>query len=179
VLVIPVGSGAMLNSICKGFEEMMELGIISDISNLRIIAAQPQGCAPIVDAYKNRSNEVIPVERPDTIAKSLAIGDPGDGPYVLKRLRQFNGIGEDVSNDEIKRAILLLAKTEGIFTEPAGGVSVGVLKKLIEDNKIDRDEKIVCYVTGNGLKTTESILDLLPTLNPVKPNIQLVSAMIQ
>lgn len=178
VLVIPVGSGAMLNSICKGFEEMMDLGLISDISNLRIIAAQPHGCSPIVDAYKNKSNEVVPVEIPDTIAKSLAIGDPGDGSYVLKRLRQFNGIGEEVTNDEIKHAILLLAKTEGIFTEPAGGVSVGVLKKLIEENKIDKDEKIVCYVTGNGLKSTESIIDLLPTLHPVKPDIQLVSAMI-
>jgi threonine synthase len=178
VLVIPVGSGAMLNSICKGFEEIMDLGLISDISNLRIIAAQPHGCSPIVDAYKNKSNEVVPVEIPDTIAKSLAIGDPGDGSYVLKRLRQFNGIGEEVTNDEIRHAILLLAKTEGIFTEPAGGVSVGVLKKLIEENKIDKDEKIVCYVTGNGLKSTESIIDLLPTLHPVKPDIQLVSAMI-
>jgi len=178
VLVIPVGSGAMLNSICKGFEEMTNLGIISDISNLRIIAAQPHGCSPIVDAYKNKSDEVIPVEIPDTIAKSLAIGDPGDGSYVLKRLKQFNGIGEKVIDGEIKNAIILLAKTEGIFTEPAGGVSVGVLKKLIEENKIDKDEKVVCYVTGNGLKTTESIIDLLPALNPVKPDVRLVSAMI-
>jgi threonine synthase len=167
----------MLNSICKGFEEMLDLGIIPDISNLRIIAAQPYGCAPIVDAYKNKVNEVIPVEKPDTIAKSLAIGDPGDGLYVLKRLRQFNGIGEEVNDDEIKRAILLLAQTEGIFTEPAGGVSVGVMKKLIEENKIDKDEKVVCYVTGNGLKTTESIIDLLPALHPIKPDLQLVSAM--
>jgi len=178
VLLIPVGSGAMLNSICKGFEEIMNLGIISDISNLRIIAAQPHGCSPIVDAYKNKSDEVIPVEIPDTIAKSLAIGDPGDGSYVLKRLKQFNGIGEKVIDGEIKNAIILLAKTEGIFTEPAGGVSVGVLKKLIEENKIDKDEKVVCYVTGNGLKTTESIIDLLPALNPVKPDVRLVSAMI-
>jgi threonine synthase len=177
VLVIPVGSGAMLNAICKGFEEMMNLGIIPDISNLRIIAAQPHGCAPIVDAYKNKSSEVIPVEKPNTIAKSLAIGEPGDGLYVLKRLRQFNGIGEEVTNNEIKDAILLLAKTEGIFTEPAGGVSVGVLKKLIEENKIDKDEKVVCYVTGNGLKTTESIIDLLTLPISVKPDIQLVSAM--
>src|SRR6188508_741964 len=179
VLVIPVGSGAMLNAICKGFEEIMNLGLISDISNLRIIAAQPNGCAPIVDAYKNRSNEVIPVEKPNTVAKSLAIGDPGDGLYVLKRLRQYNGIGEKVTDSEIKNAILLLAKSEGIFTEPAGGVAVGVLKKLIEENKIDKDENIVCYVTGNGLKTTESITDLLPTPSSVKPDIRLVSAMIR
>jgi threonine synthase len=145
---------------------------------MRIIAAQPNGCSPIVDAYKNKSSEVVPVEIPDTIAKSLAIGDPGDGSYVLKRLKQFNGIGEKVTDNEIKNAIILLAKTEGIFTEPAGGVSVGVLKKLVEENKIDRDEKVVCYVTGNGLKTTESIIDLLPALNPIKPDVQLVSAMI-
>lgn len=179
VLVIPVGSGAMLNAICKGFEEIMNLGLISDISNLRIIAAQPNGCAPIVDAYKNRSNEIIPVEKPNTVAKSLAIGDPGDGLYVLKRLKQYNGIGEKVTDSEIKNAILLLAKSEGIFTEPAGGVAVGVLKKLIEENKIDKDENIVCYVTGNGLKTTESITDLLPTPSSVKPDIRLVSAMIR
>nr|WP_232037951.1 threonine synthase [Candidatus Nitrosocosmicus franklandus] len=178
VLVIPVGSGAMLNAICKGFEEIMNLGLIHDISNLRIIAAQPDGCAPIVDAYKNRSNEVIPVEKPDTVAKSLAIGDPGDGLYVLKRLKQFNGLGEKVTDAEIKDAILLLAKSEGIFTEPAGGVAVGVLKKLIEENKINKDESVVCYVTGNGLKTTESVIDLLPTPNSVKPDIRLVSAMI-
>lgn len=178
VLVIPVGSGAMLNAICKGFEEMLDLGLISDFSNLRIIAAQPNGCSPIVDAYKNKTDEVIPVEKPDTVAKSLAIGDPGDGLYVLKRLRQFNGMGEKVTDDEIKNAILLLAKSEGIFTEPAGGVAVGVLKKLIEENKIDRDEKIVCYVTGNGLKATESIANLLPATSSVKPDIRLVSAMI-
>ncbi len=178
VLVIPVGSGAMLNSICKGFEEMMDLGIISDISNLKIIAAQPNGCSPIVDAYKKDSNDILPVELPDTIAKSLAIGDPGDGLYVLKRLKQFHGIGEKVTDNEIKNAILLLAKTEGIFTEPAGGVSVGVLKKLFEEGKIDKDEKIVCYVTGNGLKTTESIIDSLPSLNPVKPDVRLISTLI-
>ena len=97
---------------------------------------------------------------------------------VLKRLRQYNGIGEKVTDSEIKNAILLLAKSEGIFTEPAGGVAVGVLKKLIEENKIDKDENIVCYVTGNGLKTTESITDLLPTPRSVKPDIRLVSAMI-
>jgi threonine synthase len=179
VLVIPVGSGAMLNAICKGFEEIMNLGLIGDISNLRIIAAQPNGCAPIVDAFKNKSNEVIPVEKPETVAKSLAIGDPGDGLYVLKRLKQFNGIGEKVTDAEIKDAILLLAKSEGIFTEPAGGVAVGVLKKLIEENKIERDENVVCYVTGNGLKTTESIMDLLPVPNSVKPDIRLVSAIIR
>jgi threonine synthase len=169
----------MLNSICKGFEEFHELGLIDSIANLKIIAAQPQGCAPVVDAFKRKSDEIVPVERPETIAKSLAIGDPGDGLYVLKRLRQYNGIAEDVTNEEIIDGILMLAKTEGIFTEPAGGVSVAVLRKLIEEGQIDKDEKVVCYITGNGLKATEAIINVLPKLNVVKPDAQMVSAMIR
>lgn len=178
-LIIPVGSGAMLNAICKGFEELESLGFIDNVANLKITAAQPHGCAPVVSAFKRKSNDVIPVERPETIAKSLAIGDPGDGSYVLKRLRQYNGIAEEATDEEIIDGILRLAKTEGIFTEPAGGVSVAVLRKLIEDGEIDNDETVVCYITGNGLKSTEAIIDVLPKLKAVKPDIQLVSAMIR
>ena len=178
-LVIPVGSGAMLNAICKGFEELHALGLIDSPRNIKIIAAQPRGCAPIVDAFKRNSDEVIPVERPETIAKSLAIGDPGDGLYVLKRLKQYNGLAEEANDNEITDSILLLAKTEGIFTEPAGGVSVAVTKKLIEEGKIQKDERVVCYVTGNGLKTTEAIIGLLPKLNAVKPDAAQVAAMIR
>jgi threonine synthase len=178
-LIIPVGSGAMLNAICKGFEELHKLGLIESVANLRITAAQPHGCAPIVHAFKQKSDEVIPVEKPETIAKSLAIGDPGDGLYVLRRLMQYNGIAEEATNDEIIDAIVLLARTEGVFTEPAGGVSVAVLQKLVEEGKIDRDEKVVCYVTGNGLKATEAIAAVLPKLSVVKPDVQTVSAMIR
>jgi threonine synthase len=178
-LIIPVGSGAMLNAICKGFEELERLGFINNVANLKITAAQPHGCAPVVSAFKRKSNDVIPVERPETIAKSLAIGDPGDGLYVLKRLRQYNGIAEEATDEEIIDGILRLAKTEGIFTEPAGGVSVAVLRKLIEDGEIDNDETVVCYITGNGLKSTEAIMDVLPKLKAVKPDVQLVSAMIR
>ncbi|MGA7042311.1 MAG: threonine synthase [Nitrososphaeraceae archaeon] len=178
-LIIPVGSGAMLNAICKGFEELEGLGFIDNVANLKITAAQPHGCAPVVSAFKRKSNDVIPVERPETIAKSLAIGDPGDGLYVLKRLRQYNGIAEEATDEEIIDGILRLAKTEGIFTEPAGGVSVAVLRKLIEDGEIDNDETVVCYITGNGLKSTEAIIDVLPKLKAVKPDVQLVSAMIR
>ncbi|MGA8912963.1 MAG: threonine synthase [Nitrososphaeraceae archaeon] len=178
-LIIPVGSGAMLNAICKGFEELERLGFIDNVANLKITAAQPHGCAPVVSAFKRKSNDVIPVERPETIAKSLAIGDPGDGSYVLKRLRQYNGIAEEATDEEIIDGILRLAKTEGIFTEPAGGVSVAVLRKLIEDGEIDNDETVVCYITGNGLKSTEAIIDVLPKLKAVKPDVQLVSAMIR
>ena len=178
-LIIPVGSGAMLNAICKGFEELERLGFIDNVANLKITAPQPHGCAPVVSAFKRKSNDVIPVERPETIAKSLAIGDPGDGLYVLKRLRQYNGIAEEATDEEIIDGILRLAKTEGIFTEPAGGVSVAVLRKLIEDGEIDNDETVVCYITGNGLKSTEAIIDVLPKLKAVKPDVQLVSAMIR
>jgi threonine synthase len=178
-LIIPVGSGAMLNAVCKGFEELHRLGFIDSIANLKIIAAQPHGCSPLVDAFKRKSDSVIPVERPKTIAKSLAIGDPGDGLYVLKRLKQYNGIAEEATDEEIIDGILMLAKTEGIFTEPAGGVSIAVLRKLIEDGEIDSDETIVCYITGNGLKATEAIINVLPKINVVKPDVHLVSTMIR
>ena len=107
------------------------------------------------------------------------IGDPGDGLYVLRRLAQYNGIAEEVTDEEIVNGILALAKTEGIFTEPAGGVSVAALKKLFQDGRIDKDENIVCYVTGNGLKATEAIVDVLPKPDAVKPDIQVVSALIR
>src|SRR5919205_269032 len=178
-LIIPVGSGAMLNAICKGFEELHSLGLISSPKNMKVTAAQPHGCSPVVDAFKRKSDNVVPVERPETIAKSLAIGDPGDGLYVLKKLKEYNGIAEDATDEEIVDGILTLAKTEGIFTEPAGGVSIAVLRKLIEDGKIDNDETVVCYITGNGLKSTEAIMDALPKLNAVKPDVQIVSAMIR
>ena len=178
-LVIPVGSGAMLNAICKGFEELSEIGLVNDVSNLKIIAAQPHGCSPVVDAFKSNSNEIFPVEKPNTIAKSLAIGDPGDGIYVLKRLKQYHGIAESATNQEIVNGILKLSKTEGIFTEPAGGVSVAVLQKLVESGKIDRDANIVCYVTGNGLKSTEAIVGMLPKPSTVKPDVQMVSTIIR
>jgi threonine synthase len=177
-LIIPVGSGAMLNAICNGFEELHEIGLIDDVSNLKITAAQPHGCAPIVDAFKNKTGEIVPVERPETIAKSLAIGDPGDGVYVLRRLKQYGGIAEEANDNEIVEGILTLCRTEGIFTEPAGGVSIAVLKKLVDDGFIERNEKVVCYVTGNGLKSTEAIMSALPKLDVVKPDVQTVSAMI-
>ena len=177
-LIVPVGSGAMLNAICKGFEELQTVSLLDDVSNMHMIAAQPHGCAPIVDAFKKNSKDVIPVEHPDTIAKSLAIGDPGDGRYVLKRLQQYNGFAEECNNKEILDAILLLAKTEGIFTEPAGGVSISVLQKMVEQGKIDSGDKVVCYVTGNGLKATESIMEVLQKPKVLKANVAEISAVV-
>ncbi|HSB57674.1 MAG TPA: threonine synthase [Nitrosopumilaceae archaeon] len=178
-LVVPVGSGAMLNAICKGFEELENLSLVNKISNMHMIAAQPHGCAPIVDAFKKKETEVVPVEIPDTIAKSLAIGDPGDGRYVLKRLKQFNGWAEETNNKEILDAIILLAKTEGIFTEPAGGVSVAVLKKMVEQGKIDKNDTTICYVTGNGLKATEVLMEVLPKPHVMQADVAKISAMVR
>lgn len=160
-VIVPVGSGAMLNAICKGFEELEEHDLIGASSGIRVDAAQPAGCAPVVTAFKE-GKKILPVESPQTVAKSLAIGDPGDGRYVLGRLQQYSGTAEQVSDSEILDAILLLARTEGIFTEPAGGVSVAVLKKMAESGLVERDEKVVCYVTGNGLKAIEPLVGLLP-----------------
>ena len=178
-LVVPTGSGAMLNAICKGFEELESVSLIDKVSTMHMNCAQPRGCAPIVDAFKKNITDVTPVENPDTVAKSLAIGDPGDGRYVLKRLKQYNGIAEETNNKEILDAILLLAKTEGIFTEPAGGVSVSVVKKMVEDGKIDKDETVVCYVTGNGLKATESIMEVLSKPEVMQPDLAKISAVVK
>ena len=178
-LVVPTGSGAMLNAICKGFEELESVSLINQVSNMHMNCAQPHGCAPIVNAFKKNTDDVIPVENPDTVAKSLAIGDPGDGRYVLKRLKQYNGIAEETNNKEILDAILLLAKTEGIFTEPAGGVSVSVVKKMVDDGKIDKDETVVCYVTGNGLKATESIMEVLSKPQVMQPDVAKISAVVK
>jgi len=178
-LIVPTGSGAMLNAICKGFEELETVSLVNNVSGMHMNCAQAHGCAPIVDAFKNNSDDVIPVEEPDTVAKSLAIGDPGDGRYVLKRLKQYNGIAQESNNKEILDAILLLAKTEGIFTEPAGGVSVAVLKKMVEDGQIDKDETTVCYVTGNGLKATEAIMDVLPRPEVMQPDVAKISAVVK
>ena len=178
-LIVPTGSGAMLNAICKGFEELETVSLVNNVSGMHMNCAQAHGCAPIVDAFKNNSTDIDPVENPDTVAKSLAIGDPGDGRYVLKRLQQYNGIAQESNNKEILDAILLLARTEGIFTEPAGGVSVAVLKKMVEYGKIDKDETTVCYVTGNGLKATESIMQVLTKPQVMQADVAKISAVVK
>ena len=178
-LVVPTGSGAMLNAICKGFEELETASLINGVSKMHMNCAQALGCAPIVNAFNNNTTNVVPVENPDTVAKSLAIGDPGDGRYVLKRLKQYDGIAEQSNNKEILDAILLLAKTEGIFTEPAGGVSVAVLKKMVESGKIDKDETTVCYVTGNGLKATESLMEVLPKPQVMQADVAKILAVVK
>jgi len=166
-----MASGALLNAICKGFEELQKIGFIEK-SKIKVSGAQAEGCAPIVNAFKSKTEDVKPIEKPNTTAKSLAIGNPGDGVYAVKKIKNSGGIAESVNDQEIIEAIKLLAKTEGIFTEPAGAVTIAVLKKLVENNFIESDERIVCYVTGNGLKTTEILVDSLKKPIEVEPKIE-------
>jgi len=141
-----------------------------DKVDTKIYAAQATGCAPIVTAVKENSDIIKPV-KPDTIAKSLAIGNPADGVYAVGTVKESGGWAEDVSDEEIVEAMKLLAQTEGIFTETAGGVTVGVTKKLIEQGRIPKDESIIISITGNGLKTQEAVAEKIGKPIKIKSNI--------
>ncbi|MFQ5427365.1 MAG: threonine synthase [Thermodesulfobacteriota bacterium] len=155
-VIVPMAGGSLITKIAKAFKEFKNLGFV-DSPPARIYGAQATGCAPIVTAVKEKTELLRPV-KPDTIAKSLAIGNPADGFYSAKTIRESNGWAEDVSDDEIVDSMKLLAETEGIFAETAGGVTLGVTKKLIEQGRIPRDESIVVSITGNGLKTQEALV---------------------
>src|SRR4029077_6148887 len=144
----------------KAFQELAKVGLIDDPS-CKIHGAQATGCNPISAAVKNGLESHKPVRKPNTIAKSLAIGDPADGYFAAKVIRDSGGWAEDVTDAEIVDAMLLLGRTEGIFAETAGGVTLAVARKLIEQGRIGRDEEIVVCITGNGLKTQEAVADLL------------------
>ncbi|WP_062439622.1 threonine synthase [Herbidospora daliensis] len=154
-IVIPIASGSQLTKIDKGFKELIALGLVED-TPYKIFGAQAEGCSPVSAAYKAGHDVVRPV-KPDTIAKSLAIGNPADGPYVLDIARRTGGAVEDVTDPEIVAAIRLLARTEGVFAETAGGVTVGVLRKLTEAGVIDPDATTVVLNTGEGLKTLDAV----------------------
>jgi len=154
-IVAPLASGSLFTKIYKGFQEFTEVGLVAG-KNVRFSGAQAEGCSPIAQAYKEGRDFIQPV-KPNTIAKSLAIGNPADGIYAMEIARNTGGNIESVSDAEIIEAIKLLAETEGIFTETAGGTTVAVLKKLAAEGKIDPDETTVVYITGNGLKTQEAV----------------------
>jgi len=154
-IVVPIASGAQLTKVDKGFREFGELGLV-EATPYRVFGAQATGCSPVSAAYKAGQDVVQPV-RPDTIARSLAIGAPADGPYVLDVVRRTNGAIEDVTDEEIVEGIRLLARTEGIFTETAGGVTVATTKKLIETGQLDPNAETVLLITGDGLKTLDAI----------------------
>jgi threonine synthase len=154
-VVVPMAGGSLIGQVHKAFAELRRIGLV-DEAPCSVHGAQAAGCNPIAEAVKNGRAAHRPVRRPSTIAKSLAIGDPADGYFAAQRIRDTGGWAEDVSDDEIVAGIGLLARTEGIFAETAGGVTVAVAKKLIEQGRIPRDEEVVLCVTGNGLKTQDA-----------------------
>jgi len=155
-IVVPVAGGTILPKIAKGFRELRDLGLVD--GDFTIYGAQAAGSAPGIQALHKGTDLISPV-KPHTIAKSIAIGNPADGFYVLKAIRESGGWGEMVTDGEIVDGIKLLARTEGIFTEPAGGTTVAVTRKLVAQGRIPRDQPIVICVTGNGYKTLEAVTD--------------------
>src|SRR5438270_1810867 len=154
-VVSPIASGSLFTKIARGFEEWLELGLVE--GKLPIFnGAQAQGCSPVATAFE-AGHEICRPVKPKTIAKSLAIGNPADGPYALELARRSGGSIDAVSDEEIREGIKLLAQTTGIFTETAGGVTTAVLAKLAERGDIDRDERVVAYITGEGLKTLDAV----------------------
>src|SRR5436309_8975155 len=152
-LVVPIASGSLYTKIAKGFEEWRELGLVEGDAPV-MNGAQAAGCSPVATAFADGRDVCKPV-KPDTIAKSLAIGNPADGPSALDLARRSGGAIDAVSDDELRDGIKLLARTTGIFTETAGGVTVAVLAKLAQRGDIDPDERVVVYITGDGLKTLD------------------------
>jgi threonine synthase len=174
--IIPMASGSLLTKIHKGYQELVKVGLISD-TQPKVYGAQATGCSPISTAQKAGLDFFKPV-KPDTIAKSLAIGTPADGFYALKVMRETNAAAEDVTDDEIRDAIKLLAETEGIFAETAGGVTVGVAKKLIASGKIPKNDSAVICVTGNGLKTLDAVNGYCGKAREIKPSLREFEALL-
>ncbi|MGH3936846.1 MAG: threonine synthase [Pseudonocardiaceae bacterium] len=167
-VVVPIASGSQLTKVDKGFREFIELGLV-EAKSYRVFGAQATGCAPVSAAFKAGHDVVAPV-RPDTIARSLAIGAPADGPYVLDTVRRTGGAIEDVTDAEMVEGIRLLARTEGIFAETAGGVTVACAKKLVERGHLDPDAETVLFITGDGLKTLDAVESYLGPRATVAPN---------
>jgi threonine synthase len=159
--VVPVASGSLFTKLAKGFAEWSELGLLEG-ELPRMNGAQAEGCSPVASAFA-AGDEVCRPVRPSTIAKSLAIGNPADGPYALELARSTGGSVDAVSDEEIRAGVALLARTTGIFTETAGGVTTAVLAKLAERGDIDPAERVVLAITGDGLKTLDAVRDTFET----------------
>src|SRR4051812_17177086 len=175
--VVPMASGSLLTKIHKSYQEAIKVGLVSE-SEHHVHGAQATGCSPISTAQKAGLDFFKPV-KPNTIAKSLAIGTPADGFYALKAMKETGGSAEDVTDEEIREAICLLAETEGIFAETAGGVTVGVAKKLIASGKIPSKDSAVLCITGNGLKTLDAVNGHCGHLREIKPSLREFEALVQ
>src|SRR6202165_647380 len=174
-IVVPMAGGSLITKIAKAFRELVTLGWVES-RPVRFFGAQATGCSPISDGVKRNLQRFEP-QKPDTIARSLAIGNPPDGPYASKPIRDSGGWAEDVSDSEIVAAIKLLAETERIFTETAGGVTTGVTKKLVDQGRIAPDETTVVCITGNGLKTTDAVVGEFPLSDAIAPRIEAFEAL--
>jgi threonine synthase len=168
-VVAPIASGSLFTKIARGFEEWLDAGLVSG-SLPAFHGAQAQGCSPVAQAFESGHSACRPV-KPDTIAKSLAIGNPADGPYALDLARRTEGSIESVTDDEIRAGIALLAQTTGIFTETAGGVTTAVLAKLAQSGEIGREDRVVLYITGEGLKTLDAVRGSFETV-PVQASVE-------
>ena len=176
-VVVPMAGGSLIGKIAKAFCELAHLGWVEP-KQVKFFGAQATGCSPIADAVKRGLSRFEP-QKPQTIARSLAIGNPADGPYALRLIRESGGWSEDISDPEIIAAIKLLGETEGIFAETAGGVTTGVAGKLIEQGRIKPDETTVVCITGNGLKTTDAIAADFPVTEAIAPRIEAFEALVQ
>ncbi len=174
-IVVPVASGAQLVKIDKAFRELVELGLVPD-TGWKVFGAQASGCAPVAAAFAAGQDVVQPV-RPHTIAKSLAIGNPADGPYVLDAVRRTGGAVAEVTDEELVDAIRLLAATEGIFAETAGGVTLAVLRKLLAAGQLDPDAETVIINSGDGLKTLDAVAPTIGALTPIRPSLAAFAAL--
>jgi threonine synthase len=168
-VVSPIASGSLFTKLGRGITEWLELGLVEG-ELPTFCGAQPDGCSPVATAFAE-GWDVCKPQKPDTIAKSLAIGDPADGPYALELARSTGGVIESVSDDEIRAAIKLLAETTGVFTETAGGVTIGVLAKLAERGEIGSEESVVAYITGEGLKTLDAVREAF-RMKEIDPSIE-------
>ena len=174
-VVVPVASGSQLTKIARGFRELHKVGLLDDEPHVRISGAQAEGCSPVATAFTEGHDYIRPV-KPKTIAKSLAIGNPADGPYALDEVKRSGGGLEAVSDAEIVDAMLLLARTEGIFAETAGGVTIATLSRLAAKGVIRRDERVVAYITGAGLKTIEAVAPVAGPTATIPPTMDAFNA---
>lgn len=169
-VVVPVASGSLLTKIRKGFAELYKVGLLDSEPVVRVSGAQAAGCSPVATAFLEGSDDIHPV-KPNTIAKSLAIGNPADGYFALEAVKQSGGALAAVSDDEIVEGMRLLARTEGIFAETAGGVTIATLKRLAAEGVVRPDERVVAYVTGLGLKTIEAVAPVVGPTATIAPTI--------
>ena len=169
-VVVPIGSGSQLTKVAKGFAELGKVGLLDEVPHVRVSGAQAEGCSPVATAFAQGADAIRPV-KPKTIAKSLAIGNPADGWYALQAMRESGGSCASVTDDEVVEAIGLLARTEGIFAETAGGVTIATLAKLAASGAVRRDERVVALVTGHGLKTVEALSDYTGPTATISPTL--------